>query len=81
MWYNYKKVTFNKIIEVYIIPSFFTNIDKLNLWWNKNDVNNAVFSCKTEIANLIEIHPQMEIKYARKLLYQPNNISYDPNNF
>lgn len=30
---------------------------------------------------LMNKHPHMKINHAKKLLYQPNNISYDPKNF
>jgi len=81
MWFSKKKVTFDNIVNVYIIPSFFTDLTREQLWWNRKDYCIAISSCNQEIKNLIAIHPNMDLKCAKKLLYQPNNISYDPNNF
>ena len=30
---------------------------------------------------MMELNPLMELKYAKKILYQPNNIVYDTQNF
>jgi hypothetical protein len=81
MWFCKKKVTFNNKIFVYIIPSFYNDLMREELWWSRSDFILALNSCDEEIRNLINIHPNMDFKCAKKLLYQPNNICYDANNF
>ena len=77
---KYKKVRFSEIVYVILIPKS-KEFSKFNLWWQEHDYNNAIISAKNEIGQLIKIHPYMEINQAKRLLYQPNNISYNESNF
>lgn len=77
-----RRVIFKNIIKVHLIHSNYNNnTDKLQLWWSGDDFYFATKNANDEINRLMTIHPSMERKYALKLLYQPNNISYDPDNF
>ena len=77
---NKKIVKFNIFNELFIINPY-NDYEVYELWWNYLDYLEAIKSSKVEIQNLLNIHPSMEIKQAKKLLYQPNNICYDLNNF
>jgi len=74
-----KRVWFKPIVTIYKCPNYDDMIDIL--WWNYEDKQNATKSSIDEINNLMTIHPKMKLQDAIKLLYQPNNISYNPNNF
>ena len=77
-----KRVVFEQIKKIYILYNNNIHNDvKTDLWWNNDDFSYAIKSAHEEIIRLMTIHPSMERKYALKLLYQPNNISYDPANF
>jgi hypothetical protein len=80
---NKKQVFFGKTKQIYVFfnKNINDNNDVNNLWWSDDDYLYAVQSANEEIKRLMTIHPSMERKYALKLLYQPNNISYDPSNF
>jgi hypothetical protein len=52
-----------------------------DLWWSEEELMEMRVHCMHELKNLMETNPYMEIKHAKKLLYQPNNICYDPKNF
>jgi hypothetical protein len=81
---NNKKVRFNNKIYVYLIPSYKDiEYNKLinDIWWNSYDYKIAVETQKKEINELMLRHRGMRYKDAIKLLYQPNNIRYDPSNF
>ena len=75
-----KKVTFNDIIYIHLIP-YYNEIIKSNddIWWNDNDFLNASHDASEKIKNLLNIHPFMTYKQAKKILYSP--ICYDKNNF
>jgi hypothetical protein len=77
---NYKKVRFSRVTyTVYIQPIYDI---KENLWWSQYDHLHASNKSLLELKELMNRHPLMTIKQARKLLYQPNNLSiYDPSNF
>ena len=75
-----KNVKFSNVVWVVLIPQS-NEIKHYDLWWDDEDFNNAYQSYIEEIRRLIEIHPFMKLHEAKKLLYQPNNISYDPSNF
>ena len=80
--YNKKKIKFNRIVKVCLVPYYNELCENfLDLWWSCMDAKIAKNNAVEEIYNLINNHPSMEIKQAVKLLYQPNNISYDPSNF
>jgi hypothetical protein len=77
-----KRVMFDNIKKIYLLyKNSIHNDEKQKLWWNDDDFSYAKQSANEEITRLLTIHPSMERKYALKLLYQPNNISYDPANF
>ena len=77
-----KRVMFDNIKKIYLLyKNSIYNDEKQKLWWNDDDFSYAKKSANEEITRLLTIHPSMERKYALKLLYQPNNISYDPTNF
>ena len=79
---NRKKVDFQNIIKVVLIPKYKDICDCRDLWWNESDKRIATIFMNSEITTLMRIHPGMTTKQAMKLLYQPNNIRYyDPNNF
>jgi P pilus assembly chaperone PapD len=77
---NKKNVTFSEINQLFFIESY-NYKDIYTLWWSNFDNLESIKSSRKEINNLLNIHPSMNIKHAKKLLYQPNNICYDPNNF
>lgn len=77
----FKKVRFEKYINIKLIPVYYEIENYDTLWWNQIDIINNFTISYNEIIRLLKIHPFMEKKQAIKLLYQPNNISYDPNNF
>lgn len=75
-----KKVKFNKIKYIYLIPFYYEIIKSLDdIWWNENDFLNAYYDDIKKIKNLLNIHPSMTYKQAKKILYSP--FSYDESNF
>lgn len=81
--YNNKKVIFAHLIDIIYIPRKEATKDiKEILWWNESDRKKAVNNTYFELNQLMRHHPIMTVKQAKKLLYQPNNITiYDPSNF
>lgn len=77
---NKKNVTFSLFNNIFLIAKY-DEEDIYKLWWSYLDNVESVKDAKKEIGILLGIHPSMNIKQAKKLLYQPNNICYDPNNF
>jgi hypothetical protein len=75
-----KKVTFYHTTYMYIISPI-KELTTLHLWWTDYDRLAAIETANKEIFRLRKMHPEMSVKDANKLLYQPNNISYDPSNF
>ena len=74
-----KSVSFNFYHDV-----IFINYDEIvnsDLWWCQNDYNINIKMVKEEVSCLLNMHPFMNFKDAKKLLYQPNNISYNSQNF
>jgi hypothetical protein len=65
-----KKIKFNMVKYVMLIPSR-----------REFDDNNFRFSALYEIQQIMLRHNDMHIKDAIRLLYQPNNIKFDKNNF
>lgn len=76
-----KKVSFKNYIRIYLIPIYYEIENYQNLWWTKMDRMNSMVKSNEEIFRLLAIHPFMNSEQAIKLLYQPNNISYNPDNF
>lgn len=77
-------VRFYNKVYVYLIPShkdieYNKNTNKI--WWDSLDYLVAVESQKKELRELMDRNKGMKYKDAIKLLYQPNNIRYDPSNF
>ena len=71
-----KKVTFNTVVNVILIPSrldYYTFLHEL--WWYESDYNSFYTSASQEIRDLVKKHPNITLKNARKLLYQPCEIS------
>ena len=79
---NKKRVRFSPFIKVLPNPIFIERQHIPYLWWSELDKSAAYFMMQTEIRNLQKNHPNMNMKQAIKLLYQPNNLTrYDANNF
>ena len=79
---NKKKLSFNNTKRVCLIPYYYEICNEMSdLWWHNSDFLKARHSSVSEILQLLENHPSMEIKQAIKLLYQPNAICYNPENF
>ena len=76
-----KKVHFSDYIREISNPTYIDESNSKYLWWSHLDKSTACYMMQLEIQNLQKIHPAMTVKQAMKLLYQPNNIRYDPNNF
>lgn len=76
-----KKLRFSEIVDVCAISSFTKLKDKL--WWSKDDFEEFKKSCLEEITAIINRHWSMTPNQARKLLYQPGNMTiiYDEQNF
>ena len=77
-----KKIKFNNTVNVILIPDITTFFDFKNLlWWNESDLLNSMNTARNELYNLINRNPSMTLSQAKKLLYQPNNISFNEENF
>jgi len=79
-----KKVKFNTIQRIVYIPDKKDMIYTLfhnDLWWSENDYQQFTQSSMIEITRLLQIHQNMSISDAKKLLYQPHNLRYDETNF
>jgi len=76
-----KKVSFSQYVNVHLIPQKEELKEHFDLWLSENDFANSYKMAINELKRLLEIHPFMKLWEAKKLLYQPNNIRYDPNNF
>jgi hypothetical protein len=72
-----KRVQFNDNKYIHMYP----NINHKELWWTRLDYSIFQNIANKEICMLMSIHPYMTPQQARQLLYQPNNISYNRNNF
>ena len=78
--YKTKKVTFNNIIYIHLIPYYDEIIQSSDdIWWNNNDFVKAVQESNKKIKDLLDIHPTMTYTQAKKILY--HHLSYDKNNF
>ena len=78
---NTQKVSFSKYLYVYLIPIYYEIDHYHDLWWSEHDLLEMKVNTMKEIQQLMTFHPSMEITHAKKLLFQPNNICYDPQNF
>ncbi len=79
---NKKKVRFSSFIREFRNPTFIERSHFPYLWWTELDKSTACYAMRSEIQNLQKNHPNITVKQAMKLLYQPNNLTrYDPSNF
>ena len=71
--YKEKKIKFNNIIHLVLIPNldYYNDYLKKILWWNEEDYNNAIYSCNMEINKFLISYPNTSIEQAKKFLYQP----------
>jgi hypothetical protein len=77
-----KKITFNKLIYVILIPRIEDILDlKKDLWYENDDYTIFINESIQELNTLRKTHPSITLQQARKLLYQPNNIIFDKKNF
>ena len=72
---NKKKVRFNKA-TIFIFENIDEKISK-DLWWSKEEYDESRKSAFEEINRLRSIHATISIRDALRLLYQPNNITYN----
>jgi len=80
--YSEKRVRFSPFIRVLPNPTIIHVENCKYLWWTELDKSAAYSMMYNEIRQLQSIHPNMTMKQAMKLLYQPNNLTrYDPSNF
>jgi len=80
---NKKKVSFDLFTEIIYIPKYEkqNNYDHEKLWWSEYEMNMTRIGTRDEILTLLKKHANMTINQAKKLLYQPNNISFNSRNF
>lgn len=80
---NKKKVSFNLFTEIIYIPKYekHNNYDHENLWWSDYEMQITRNRTRDEILTLLKKHVDMTLDQAKKLLYQPNNISFNSKNF
>lgn len=78
---NNKKLRFNTTIYVYEVASL--RQSKEHLWWSNDDVDEFKQSCFKEVKDILNRHQSMTLAQARKMLYQPGNMTivYDEQNF
>jgi len=79
-----KKVNFNKYVRVILIPNReFISSENLKeyLWWDDKELEIFRKESILEIKTLISRNSSMRICDAHKLLYQPNNITFNEKNF
>lgn len=76
-----KKVSFNNVVNVILIPSRleYTAFSD-EIWWSKVDYINFFNSAKIEINDFMSENPFTNLRDAKKMLYQPNSI-YNDNDF
>jgi len=70
-----KKVRFNKA-NIHLIR-YTKEYAECGLWWSTTDQIEAKKSCFREIEMLMLSYGRMRLSEALKLLYQPNNITYN----
>lgn len=75
-----KKVSFDLFTEIIYIPKYRKAICE-DLWWSDLEYNTNIIAMRKEIHELTNRNPSMTLSNAKKLLYQPNNISYSSKNF
>lgn len=70
-------VRFKSIVTVRLIPI----CKDTTLWWSQQEVFESRCASCREIVELLSRHKEMSQYDAKRLLYQPNNITYNINNF
>jgi len=78
---NKKRVSFNTTKYIYIIPYLTEYISSNELWWSQKEQEESKKTVFEEINRLKSVHPTITLRDALTLLYQPNNITYNKNNF
>lgn len=76
-----KNIKISSIVFVKLIPYYHEKNHFPTLWWTPCELMDFRVQATKEIMELKKKHPFISIQDAQKLLYQPNNISYDKNNF
>ena len=77
-----RRVRFSNCVKIkYYYPFATDDEKKRELWWEVTDVELAKKCARNDIIRLITIHPTMSVKDATTLLYQPNNLTYNIENF
>ena len=76
-----KNIQFSKYIYIYLIPTCRELINYKNLWWTEDELINCRVNASREIMELKNRLPSASMDDAKKLLYQPNNITYNEDNF
>jgi hypothetical protein len=76
---NKKKVRFDKA-TIFLVSTIKDETSEI-LWWSVEEHAESRKNAFEEINNLRSIHKTMTIRDALKLLYQPNNITYNEANF
>jgi hypothetical protein len=66
-----KRVDFSVFRDVIIVPKISETCDSIDIWWSNTDKVNACKSMILEIKTLQSIYPDITIKEALKILYQP----------
>lgn len=76
-----KKITFSSVVNVKLIPFYHEIIHYPSLWWTPSELMDFRIQSTKEMMELKQKHPYIALSDAQKLLYQPNNISFNENNF
>lgn len=76
-----KRVSFNTTKYIYIIPYLTEYSTSNELWWSLKEQTESKKSVFEEINRLKRVHPTITLRDALTLLYQPNNIVYNAENF
>jgi hypothetical protein len=76
---NKKKVRFNKA-TIFLVPNIKEQTTEI-LWWSLEEEAESKKNALVEINRLRSIHKTITLRDALTLLYQPNNIVYNAENF
>jgi hypothetical protein len=75
-----KNVSFDLFTEIIYIPKYEKESLEI-LWWTDYEMSITRITSRNELLRLLNQHTFMTLKQAKQLLYQPNNISYNIQNF
>ena len=67
-----KKVEFSIFRDVVIVPKLSETCNTIDIWWSDVDKINASKTMRDEILGLQRIYPDITVKEALKILYQPS---------